>query len=46
MKVFKINIGINICISSLKKIKWEVLIIDEAHRIKNEQALLSKVKFY
>jgi SWI/SNF-related matrix-associated actin-dependent regulator of chromatin subfamily A member 5 len=34
--------GINICIQKLKKIKWECLIIDEAHRIKNENALLSK----
>jgi len=34
--------GVNICINKLKKIKWEVLIIDEAHRIKNENAILSK----
>lgn len=34
--------GVNICISKLKKIKWELLIIDEAHRIKNENALLSR----
>lgn len=34
--------GVNICISKLKKIKWEAIIIDEAHRIKNENALLSK----
>ncbi|MCQ2819193.1 MAG: SNF2-related protein, partial [archaeon] len=34
--------GVNICISKLKKIKWEVLIIDEAQRIKNENALLSR----
>ena len=34
--------GINICINKLKKIKWEVLIMDEAHRIKNENAILSK----
>ena len=34
--------GVNICINKLKKIKWELLIIDEAHRIKNENALLSK----
>jgi SWI/SNF-related matrix-associated actin-dependent regulator of chromatin subfamily A member 5 len=34
--------GVNICISKLKKIKWECMIIDEAHRIKNENALLSK----
>ena len=34
--------GVNICINKLKKINWELLIIDEAHRIKNENALLSK----
>jgi len=34
--------GVNLCINKLKKIKWELLIIDEAHRIKNENALLSK----
>lgn len=34
--------GINICISKLRKVKWELLIIDEAHRIKNENALLSR----
>jgi SWI/SNF-related matrix-associated actin-dependent regulator of chromatin subfamily A member 5 len=34
--------GVNLCISKLRKVKWECLIIDEAHRIKNENALLSK----
>ena len=34
--------GVNICINKLRKIKWELLIIDEAHRIKNENALLSR----
>ena len=38
--------GVNICINKLKKIKWELLIIDEAHRIKNENALLSKMFVY
>jgi SWI/SNF-related matrix-associated actin-dependent regulator of chromatin subfamily A member 5 len=34
--------GVNLCIPKLRKVKWECLIIDEAHRIKNENALLSK----
>jgi len=34
--------GVNLCISKLRKVKWECMIIDEAHRIKNENALLSK----
>jgi len=38
--------GVNICLSTLKKIKWECLIIDEAHRIKNENTLLSKVMIF
>lgn len=34
------------CISAknaLKKVKWSYIIIDEAHRIKNDQSLLSKI---
>ncbi|CAO3702569.1 unnamed protein product [Rhizopus stolonifer] len=29
--------------SQLKKIKWEYIIIDEAHRIKNENSMLSQI---
>ena len=31
--------------SALTKLKYEYLIIDEAHRIKNEKSKLAKVKF-
>ena len=34
--------GINICKNHLKKFNWNYVIIDEAHRIKNEESLLSK----
>lgn len=37
--------GVNICKSSLLKFKWKYVIIDEAHRIKNEVSLLSTVIF-
>lgn len=33
--------GVNICLKDLKKIQWKYLIVDEAHRIKNYQSLLS-----
>ena len=34
--------GINICLAKLRKFKWRYIIIDEAHRLKNEMSLLSK----
>ena len=37
--------GVNICKSSLLKFKWKYVIIDEAHRIKNEESLLSTVNY-
>lgn len=33
--------GINICLKDLKRVQWKYLIVDEAHRIKNDQSLLS-----
>lgn len=38
--------GVNICINSLRKFNWKYIIIDEAHRIKNEESLLSSVSFF
>ena len=35
--------GVRICLSSLKKIKWHYIVIDEAHKIKNEDSQLSQV---
>lgn len=34
--------GVNICLPRLKKFKWSYVIIDEAHRLKNEMSVLSK----
>lgn len=33
--------GVNICINQLKKIQWVSVVIDEAHKIKNEQSIIS-----
>jgi len=35
--------GVRICLNSLKKIKWQYIVIDEAHKIKNEDSQLSQV---
>jgi len=34
--------GLNICKTKLLKFNWKYVIIDEAHRLKNEQSLLAK----
>jgi SWI/SNF-related matrix-associated actin-dependent regulator of chromatin subfamily A member 5 len=36
--------GVNLCLSNLMKFKWKYIVIDEAHKIKNEESLLSTVK--
>ena len=33
--------GVNKCLRNLKKFDWEYVVIDEAHRIKNDESLLS-----
>ena len=35
--------GVRICLSYLKKIKWHYIVIDEAHKIKNEDSQLSHI---
>ena len=35
--------GVRICLSYLKKIKFHYIVIDEAHKIKNEESQLSQV---
>lgn len=34
--------GVNICISNLVKFDWHFMVIDEAHRLKNDISLLSR----
>ena len=34
--------GCRICLSNLLKYKWEYLIVDEAHKIKNEESQISR----
>jgi SWI/SNF-related matrix-associated actin-dependent regulator of chromatin subfamily A member 5 len=33
--------GINICTSTLKKFNWQYLVIDEAHKLKNKDSMIS-----
>lgn len=35
--------GVRICLNYLTKIKWHYIIIDEAHKIKNEDSQLSQL---
>lgn len=35
--------GVRFCLKDLRKIRWKCFVIDEAHKIKNEQSMLSKV---
>ena len=32
-----------LCLPNLRKIKWHYIVIDEAHKIKNEDSQLSQV---
>lgn len=34
--------GVRLCMSALLKFKWEYLIVDEAHKLKNEESQISQ----
>lgn len=34
--------GVRICLSALRKIKWHYIVIDEAHKLKNDESQISK----
>ena len=34
--------GVRLCTSNLRKFKWQYLIVDEAHKLKNEASMLSQ----
>jgi SWI/SNF-related matrix-associated actin-dependent regulator of chromatin subfamily A member 5 len=34
--------GVRMCMGPLQKFKWEYIIVDEAHKIKNEDSQISK----
>ncbi len=33
--------GINLCFSALNKFKWQYMIVDEAHKLKNKDSKIS-----
>ena len=34
--------GVRLCMGPLLKFKWEYLIVDEAHKLKNEESQISQ----
>lgn len=34
--------GVRLCMNALRKFKWEYIIVDEAHKLKNEDSQVSK----